>query len=56
MCYKSFMHIFDKIHFLEYGQLEMKIYFLIVIGQIQVNLHHQYLMKHYMLVVHMQSK
>jgi hypothetical protein len=42
--------------FLEYGQLEMNIFFVIVIGQIQVNLQHQHFMKHYMLVVHMQSK
>ena len=34
----------------------MKIFFVIVIGQIQVNLHHQHLMIHCMLVVHMQSK
>jgi hypothetical protein len=42
--------------FLEYGRLEMRIFFVTVIGRTQVNSHHQHLMIHYMLVVHMQSK
>lgn len=41
---------------LEYGQLETKIFFVIVIGPMPVNSHHQHLMTHYTPAVHMPGK